>query len=148
MPKENIIRILYVQPGKYPEERIIENDLKAMQKLVDGDIEEVCPWRDNACIVCSSEGKLKKMPQNRLLGDYDILTGSFFVCGLCDEDFASLTEEQFRRYEKLYRDPIIFMDTPLGIFPMKTTPEQYNQVMNDVQARKQGRAEWSAHDER
>ena len=41
MPKENKIRVLYVQPGKYPEERIIENNLKSMQKLVDGDI-EVC----------------------------------------------------------------------------------------------------------
>ena len=38
MPKENKIRVLYVQPGKYPEERIIENNLKSMQKLVDGDI--------------------------------------------------------------------------------------------------------------
>lgn len=46
MPKENKIRVLYVQPGKYPEERIIENNLKSMQKLVDGDIEGVYPWRD------------------------------------------------------------------------------------------------------
>lgn len=31
MPKENKIRILYVQPGKYPEERIIDNTLKDAQ---------------------------------------------------------------------------------------------------------------------
>lgn len=37
MPKENKIRILYVQPGKYPEERIIDNTLKAYQSLVYGD---------------------------------------------------------------------------------------------------------------
>ena len=84
MPKENKIRVLYVQPGKYPEERIIENNLKSMQKLVDGDIEGVYPWRDYACIVCNDEGKLNNMPLNRLLEDYDILEGSFFVCGLRD----------------------------------------------------------------
>lgn len=47
MPKENKIRILYVQPGKYPEERIIDNTLKAYQSLVYGDIESVAPWRTN-----------------------------------------------------------------------------------------------------
>ena len=50
--------------------------------------------------------------------------GSFFVCGLRDGDFTSLTDEQFKRYEKLYHDPIIFTDTPLGIYPMKATPEE------------------------
>lgn len=45
---ENKIRILYVQPGKYPEERVIEHTLAAMQTLVGGDIEAVYPWEDNA----------------------------------------------------------------------------------------------------
>lgn len=36
---ENEIRVLYVQPGKYPEERIIPNTLSASQKLVGGNIE-------------------------------------------------------------------------------------------------------------
>ena len=38
---ENEIRVLYVQPGKYPEERIIPNTLSASQKLVGGNIEFV-----------------------------------------------------------------------------------------------------------
>ena len=48
MSNENKIRILYVQPGKYPEERVIEYTLAAMQTLVGGDIEAVYPWEDNA----------------------------------------------------------------------------------------------------
>lgn len=148
MPKENKIRVLYVQPGKYPEERIIDNTLKAYQSLVYGDIEAVYPWRDRACIVCNDEGKLNDMPLNRLLGDYDILAGSFFVCGLRDRDFTSLTDEQIKHYEKLYHDPIIFTDTPLGIYPMKATPEQYIRVMNEQQARKRARAKQVGHDER
>ena len=48
MPKETKIRVLYVQPGKYPEERVIEHTLAAMQTLVGGDIEAVYPWEDTA----------------------------------------------------------------------------------------------------
>ena len=148
MPKENKIRILYVQPGKYPEERIIDNTLKAYHSLVYGDIESVAPWRTNVRVVCNQEGKLNGMPPNRLLGDYDILMGSFFICGLRNGNFISLTDEQFKRYEKLYHDPIIFTDTPLGIYPMKATPEQYTRVMNDMQARKQVRHNRDNHNER
>ena len=148
MPKENKIRILYVQPGKYPEERIIDNTLKAYQSLVYGDIESVAPWRTNVRVVCNQEGKLNGMPPNRLLGDYDILMGSFCICGLRNGNFISLTDEQFKRYEKLYHDPIIFTDTPLGIYPMKATPEQYTRVMNDMQARKQVRHNRDNHNER
>lgn len=46
MPKEAQIRVLYVQPGKYPEERVIEHALAAMQTLVGGDIEAVYPWEN------------------------------------------------------------------------------------------------------
>ena len=102
MSNENKIRVLYVQPGKYPEERVIEHTLAAMQALVGGDIEAVYPWEDNACVVCDDEGKLKHKPLNRPLEDYDVLSGDFFVCGLGEDDFTSLTDEQMKRYEQLY----------------------------------------------
>lgn len=51
---EKEIRVLYVQPGKYPEERTIPNTLKALQELVGGDIECCYPWRDRACVVCNA----------------------------------------------------------------------------------------------
>ena len=53
MPKETKIRVLYVQPGKYPEDRVIEHTLEAEQAVVGGTIEAVYPWRDSACIVCN-----------------------------------------------------------------------------------------------
>ncbi len=37
MSNENKIRILYVQPGKYPEERLVTNELPPLQRLVGGD---------------------------------------------------------------------------------------------------------------
>lgn len=36
MANENKIRILYVQPGKYPEERLVANELHSLQQLVAG----------------------------------------------------------------------------------------------------------------
>lgn len=36
MVNENKIRILYVQPGKYPEERLVANELRPLQQLVAG----------------------------------------------------------------------------------------------------------------
>lgn len=114
MSNENKIRVLYVQPGKYPEERVIEHTLAAMQALVGGDIEAVYPWEDNACVVCDDEGKVKHKPLNRPLEDYDVLSGDFFVCGLGEDDFTSLTDEQMKRYEQLYHDPVVFVPSFMG----------------------------------
>ena len=41
MVNENKIRILYVQPGKYPEERFVVDELHPLQQLVGGYIQAV-----------------------------------------------------------------------------------------------------------
>lgn len=127
--KENEIRVLYVQPGEYPEERTIKAELSNYQALVDGTIEVVYPWSDYACIVCNDEGKINGMPLNRELEDYDILAGPFFVCGLKDDDFCSLTDIQIKKYEELYHDPKVFTRTPIGIMGLPCTPDQYKAMM-------------------
>ena len=99
---ENEIRVLYVQPGKYPEERTIPNTLKALQELVGGDIECCYPWRDRACVVCNSCGKIDGLTPNRMLGPADYLAGSFLVCAFYSEDFVSLSDKQIKQYEKLF----------------------------------------------
>lgn len=90
---ENEIRVLYVQPGKYPEERTIPNTLRALQELVGGDIECCRPWRDSVCVICNDSGKIDGLPPNRLYGHTDFLAGSFVVCGNGGEDFISLTDD-------------------------------------------------------
>ena len=66
--------------------------------------------------------------------DYDVLSGDFFVCGLEENDFTSLTDKQLRHYEKLFRDPELFLQTPIGIMPMKATPDQYKRLMRERNA--------------
>ena len=76
------MKVLIVEPGKYPREADIEHTLEAEQAVVGGTIEAVYPWRDSACIVCNDNGIAENLPLNRMLGDYDIIHGTFFVCGL------------------------------------------------------------------
>ena len=128
---ENEIRVLYGQPGKYPEERTIPNTLRALQELVGGDIECCRPWRDSVCVICNDSGKIDGLPPNRLYRHTDFLAGSFVVCGNGGEDFISLTDRQVFLYERLYHNPVVFLPTPHGLLPMKCTPEQYEQFQRD-----------------
>lgn len=51
--------------------------------------------------VCNDEGILLGMPYNRSVpGGYGGVFGPFFVCGLGEEDFCSLTPEQVKSYKK------------------------------------------------
>lgn len=90
---KNTLRILRVEPGKAPVEKIIGSDLKSLQDEVGGYIETV--YIDhNVILVCNEEGKLNGMEMNRRLGD-DIICGPFFLVGDDGEgDFASLSDGQ------------------------------------------------------
>ena len=137
MKEHGKIRVLYVQPGKYPEERWVRDKLTDLQQLVGGLIECVYPWQDDlACLVCNDEGLILSMPLNRRVPGYDVIAGPFFVCGLRGSNFSSLTDEQMKRYEKLFHDPQLFLNPPAGIMVMNCTPAQYDRIMSEHSARK------------
>lgn len=117
--------VLAVQPGKAPEKKELNSTLESMQDFVDGTIQAIYPFEDAVAIVCNDEGKLNGMKYNRALrsetGDViDILCGPFFVCGLGEEDFASLTEEQLETYRKVFAHPEVFLavDGNLIVLPV------------------------------
>ena len=60
----------------------------------------------------------------------DVFAGAFFVCGLEDGEFVSLTDEQYARFEAEYHWPILFGESILGLIPLRCTPEQYAQHIN------------------
>ena len=92
------------------------NKLRTLQQLVGGDMQAVYPWsKDDVALICNDSGKVDGLPLNRSLEDYDIIAGNFFICGFSGEEFCSLTDKQFRYYEKLFRDPELFLPTPIGI---------------------------------
>ncbi len=106
--------VLAVLPGKAPERMELDGSLQSMQDFVGGNIQAVYPFSDPVAIVCNDEGKLLGLGYNRVLRDddgyiYDILCGPFFVCGLSEEDFASLPEDMLRKYAQRFQHPELFL---------------------------------------
>ena len=92
------MRILVVAPKRKPKIQEIDCSLKSMQELVGGTIQAIYPFREPVALVANDEGKILGLPMNRGLRDeegnlYDILHGTFFLCGIEEDRFASLGEE-------------------------------------------------------
>jgi len=123
-------KVLIVEPEKAPREADIENNLESLQSVVGGYIEAVYPFDDRVAIICNEEGKLQGMPLNRALRDesdtmYDIVAGTFIVCGLGEEDFSSLPPEMMDKYRDHFRYPEVFFRTQNGIEAMKIQPQRH-----------------------
>ena len=124
------MKVVICEPGQYARIAEIEPTLKAEQEIVGGLIDCVYPWpNDMAALVCNDEGKLNGLPLNRALEDYDVIAGTFFICGISGEDFCSLTDRQTDYYARKFHPPEVFAQTPYGLLRMRTTPEQYQQLM-------------------
>lgn len=106
--------VLAVLPGKEPERMELNSSLESMQEFVGGTIQAVYPFSDPVAVVCNDEGKLMGLEHNRALRDehgkiYDILCGPFFICGLGEENFASLPEGLIQKYTRLFQHPELFL---------------------------------------
>lgn len=125
------IRVLVVRPGKRPERAEIGLELEDMQKVVGGRIQQFQPFGDEAAIICNEEGKLEGLPPNRAIYSQDgemvdIVVGTFFICDapISSETFQSLTEEQMKKYEEMFRDPERFYRAGDGIKVQKAKPHK------------------------
>ena len=111
------LTILKVCSGAKPEVVTIPHTLRAMQEIVGGTIEAIYPYEDEVALVCNDEGKLQNLPLNRAVRDpdtgavLDIIAGTFFICGLSEDDFVSLNKEQIERYSNVFRHPEVFLQS-------------------------------------
>lgn len=113
------IRVLLVEPMKRPRLVTVEHTLENLQALVGGYIEAVYPWDDPVGVVCDEDGIANGKEPNRLLTDdsgnpYDVLKGTFFICGLGGEDFCSISDEMAEKYAERFRWPEMFTRTNDG----------------------------------
>lgn len=97
------MNVLVVEPGYLPYEKEI-NGLHEMQAVVGGLIQAIYPYEEPVAVVCNEEGLLQGLRFNRSVeGGYGGVFGTFFVCGLGEDDFCSLTPEQVSRYKEKFR---------------------------------------------
>ena len=131
------MKVLVVEPQKPCRVQEIES-LPDMQQLVGGDIEAVYPFQELVAVVCNADGKLLGLPMNRPLLDkdylpYDIIRGTFFVAGLGQEEFISLTDEQIQRYKSLYDN--------MQILPVRTAAGEQGRIVGDQHIKKKGKSD-------
>lgn len=120
------MRVLIVEPECRPEAREIDGSLESMQEIVGSLIQPIYPYDDSVALVCNDEGKLMNLPANRGLRDdtgqiYDIVFGTFFLCGIDSDHFRSLSSEQLERYRKRFYTPEMFwgMDGRIVCLPLE-----------------------------
>ena len=102
---ENLMRVVYVEPGEKPYTAEILHTLQAEQKAVGGLIEPIYN-EDDTILVGNEESKLMGMQGNRRIGDgSSIIAGPFFVCGDTGEDFRSLTDAEVEKYMDRFAEP-------------------------------------------
>lgn len=87
------MKVIIVEPGKDPRAAQIGDSLEEMQAVVGGYIEAVHPFPDPVVIVCNEEGRLLDLPENRFG-----ICGTFFICGVGEEDFTDFPEEMLGTY--------------------------------------------------
>ena len=119
------MRVLVVEPEQRPEVREIADSLKEMQGIVGGSIQTI-DLDNNVVLVCNVRSKDLDMPANRSLRDkdgqiYDIVSGTFFLCGTLAGNLTSLTTGQIKRYRERFYTPEMFwgMDGHIVCLPLE-----------------------------
>lgn len=122
--------VVLVEPYRATRIAEVGNDLKAMQQAVGGYIEAIYPYEDSVAIICNEEGKLQGLPLNRALktpdGEmYDVIAGTFIVCGLGEDNFESLSPELQNKYLREFEHPQeFFMDANTREITVVNVPER------------------------
>jgi hypothetical protein len=132
MDNDDGMTVVACYPGKAAQVMQITGGLEGMQQFVGGCIEAVYPFSDPVAIVCNEEGKMNGMELNRALYTedgtmYDIVAGPMFVCGLGEEDFASLQGELLEKYLEKYKQPETFIKIGNDILAIKLPEERQQQ---------------------
>ena len=110
------ITVLVVAPMEVPKLVTIDHTLENLQELVGGNIAATYPWEDRVGLVHADDGIALGYPLNRMLTDedgevYDIVHGTFFLCGLGRDNFISIPEDLAKKYAGKFKYPELFFRT-------------------------------------
>ena len=108
------INVLICEPLTAPYMKEIDSSLESLQATAGGLIQAIYPFEDQVALVCNEEGKINGLTLNRAVyGDegqmLDIIAGTFFITGLTEDSFGSLSPELAEKYANLFHHPEIFV---------------------------------------
>lgn len=115
------MKILIVEPGKTPRRADIPHALGAMQHVVGGYIQALYPWEDQVALVANEEGLIEGLELNRYVAPGVVIAGTFFVCGLTEEDFGDLSDELADKYSQQLWEPQVFIRINQSIYAVSDT---------------------------
>lgn len=129
--EKDTIKVIVVAPGKIPELIEIPDELKSMQTIVGGYIEEIFPFEDEIALVCNEEGRLEDLPLNRALvymktGEVmDVIYGTFFLAyaPVEEDSYKDMPPDLTEKYMKIFAKPERFYKTPQGLVIEKCDPK-------------------------
>ena len=110
------MKILIFEPHQHPRREDIPHTLENLQGIVGGYIQAIYPWEDPVAVVCDDEGLLKGYELNRYIAPGVVIAGTFFICGLGDEDFTDIPDKLADKYERMFYHPQAFIRTARGVF--------------------------------
>lgn len=122
------MKILVCEPNKKAYVKDIEHTLENLQSIVGGLIEALYPFEDDVAVVCNEEALLLDLPLNRLVDGCPI-AGTFFVCGLTNDNFTGLTDAQLKKYMAMFREPQMFLRIPLPEQEAPVEPIYYDDAL-------------------
>ena len=136
---EEKIKVIKVEPKKEPEVVMLNNEYKDLSAAVGGLIQMVYPYSDKVGLMLNDEGKLLGMEPNRSLKDedgniYDVIAGTFYIVGLDEENFGSLSEELIEKYMKKFKQPYLYVQLGMGIMeiPIETIGRDDKRKTEDI----------------
>lgn len=136
---EEKIKVIKVEPRKEPEVVMLKNEYKDLSAAVDGLIQVVYPYSDKVGLMLNDEGKLLGMEPNRSLKDedgniYDVIAGTFYVVGLDEENFGSLSDELIEKYMKEFKQPYMYVQLGMGVLeiPIHIVPPDDKRKTEEV----------------
>ena len=123
------MNVLVVEPRTLPYEKEVQDELKDLQAIVGGHIQAIYPFEDHVALVCNEDGIGLQLEFNRMIPErqYGGIFGTFFVCAIDGENFASLTPEQMKTYKKRFQKAEMILAVNRGnpiIAKVTATPKQ------------------------
>ena len=101
----NLLRIVYVEPGKAAYEAEIVHNLRGMQQAVCGGLIEQILMENHCAYVDNDEAKIIGMKGNRRYGKGGVIAGPFFICGFNLGEYRSLTDDEVKYYLEKFKEP-------------------------------------------